>query len=339
MFCLLLHAHSMLLDQHEPHSPVGVGFVSAMTALWILAGIIGLVVALAASRRAVRHATALAFGSRLPPFVIGVGLLAVGTDLPEIANSIIASLRGQGDLNVSDSIGSAATQLTLVLGLLPLVVGGFAVGRRRVRVIGFLTVLAMGFGIIFVADGHLSRLDGALLVTAWVGASAAIWRFAPPASEPVLPVPATRKARHVSLALGALMLVGGGTWLAIEALIRVADLVGVPVYVIGFLGASLGTSLPELMVDITALRSGQRDLAVGDVFGSSLIDATLSIGIGPLIAPTAVTPGLAVRGGLGALAVAAIVTVVLGVRRRHSRLTGVLLLGLYVGLYVVVLSA
>ena len=310
-----------------------------MTALWILAGIIGLVIALAASRRAVHHATALAFGSRLPPFIIGVGLLAIGTDLPEIANSIIASLRDQGDLNVSDSIGSAATQLTLVLGLLPLVVGGFPVGRRRVRVIGALTVLALGFGIILVANGELSRLDGGLLVAAWVAASAAIWRFAPRASDPVLPVPATRKARHVSLALGALMLVGGGAWLTIEALIRVADLIGVPVYVVGFLGASLGTSLPELMVDVTALRSGQRDLAIGDVFGSSLIDATLSIGIGPLIAPTAVSAGLAVRGGLAALAAAAIVTLVLGIRRRHSRLTGALLLALYVGLYVVVLNA
>ena len=310
-----------------------------MTALWILAGIIGLVIALAASRRAVHHATALAFGSRLPPFIIGVGLLAIGTDLPEIANSIIASLRDQGDLNVSDSIGSAATQLTLVLGLLPLVVGGFPVGRRRVRVIGALTVLALGLGIILVANGELSRLDGGLLVAAWVAASAAIWRFAPRASDPVLPVPATRKARHVSLALGALMLVGGGAWLTIEALIRVADLIGVPVYVVGFLGASLGTSLPELMVDVTALRSGQRDLAIGDVFGSSLIDATLSIGIGPLIAPTAVSAGLAVRGGLAALVAAAIVTLVLGIRRRHSRLTGALLLALYVGLYVVVLNA
>jgi cation:H+ antiporter len=310
-----------------------------MTALWILAGIIGLVIALAASRRAVHHATALAFGSRLPPFIIGVGLLAIGTDLPEIANSIIASLRDQGDLNVSDSIGSAATQLTLVLGLLPLMVGGFPVGRRRVRVIGALTVLALGLGIIFVANGELSRLDGGLLVAAWIAASAAIWRFAPQASDPVLPVPATRKARHISLALGALMLVGGGAWLTIEALIRVADLIGVPVYVVGFLGASLGTSLPELMVDVTALRSGQRDLAIGDVFGSSLIDATLSIGIGPLIAPTAVSAGLAVRGGLAALAAAAIVTLVLGIRRRHSRLTGALLLALYAGLYVVVLNA
>ncbi len=310
-----------------------------MTAVWIGAGIIGLLIALTASRRAVHHASALAFGSRLPPFVIGVSLLAVGTDLPEIANSVIASLRGQGDLNVSDSIGSAMTQITLVLGLLPFIAGGFAVGRRRVRVIGGVTLVALALGIFLVADGALTRADGIILVGTWLAASAAVWRFAPPPSGPTLPVPATRRTRHVLLALGALSLVGGGAWLAIEALIRIAELIEVPVYIIGFLGASLGTSLPELLVDITALREGQRDLAVGDVFGSSLVDATLSIGVGPIIAPTAITTGLALRGGFGALLAVGAVTLLLGLRRHHTRVTGAILLLLYAGVYVLLLAA
>lgn len=310
-----------------------------MTAAWIVAGIIGLAVALAASRRAVHHASALAFGSRLPPFVIGISLLAIGTDLPEIANSIISSLRDQGDLNVSDSIGSAATQLTLVLGLLPFVGGTLVVGKRRVRLVGGLTILALALGTVLVADGYLSSLDGGVLVIAWIVTSAAIWRYAPPSSGPALTVPARRKSRHVLLALGALGFVGAGSWLAIEALLRIAALIEVPIYIIGFLGASLGTSLPELMVDVTAIRQGQRDLAVGDVFGSSLVDATLSIGIGPLVAPVAVSADLALRGGMGALATIGIVTLLLGTVIRHTRITGTVLLFLYAGLYVVLLNA
>ena len=147
-----------------------------MTAAWIVAGIIGLVVALGASRRAVHHASALAFGSRLPPFVIGLSLLAIGTDLPEIANSIISSVRDQGDVNVSDSIGSAATLLSLVLGLLPVVGGTLVLGKRRVRLVGGLTILALILGIFLVADGYLSRLDGGVLVIAWMVACAAVWK-------------------------------------------------------------------------------------------------------------------------------------------------------------------
>lgn len=310
-----------------------------MTALWIVGGTLGLLMALAASRRAVHHASALAFGSRLPPFVIGIGLLAIGTDLPEIANSIIASLREQGDLNVSDSIGSSVTQLTLVLGLLPFAAGAFVVGRRRTRIVGSAIVMSLGLGLILVADGRLTRLDGGVLLGAWLLSSALVWRFVGPSSEPELRVPALQRGRHVVLALGALALVALGAGVAIEALIRIAELINVPVYVLGFLGASLGTSLPELLVDVTALRAGQRDLAVGDVFGSSLVDATLSIGIGPLVMPTAVTAGLALRGGLGALTAVAIVTLILSLRSRHTKVTGLLLLILYGALYVLLLSA
>ena len=129
------------------------------------------------------------------------------------------------------------------------------------------------------------------------------------------------------------------SWLAIEALLRIAELVEVPVYIIGFLGVSLGTSLPELLVDVTALRQGRRDLAVGDVFGSSLVDATLSIGIGPLVAPVAVSADLALTGGVGALGAAGVVTLLLGTLRRHNRITGTGLLLLYAALYMILLNA
>ena len=107
---------------------------------------------------------------------------------------------------------------------------------------------------------------------------------------------------------------------------------------ISFFVASIGTSLPELVVDVTALRRSERDLAVGDVMGSSFVDATLSIGIGPLLFPTAVTASQAVRGGLFAAVAIAIVVVVLTRVARHDWRTGLLLIGLYAASYVVVLA-
>lgn len=69
------------------------------------------------------HLTELDSSSRIPPFVIGITLASIGTDLPEIANSIVASVTGHGDLNVGDAIGSATVQATLVHGLLPMIAG------------------------------------------------------------------------------------------------------------------------------------------------------------------------------------------------------------------------
>ena len=92
-------------------------------ALELLLFAVGLTVALVASSRAVNEARELALGLGAPPFVVGFVLVAVGTDLPEIANSITAHLQGEGDINVGDSIGSVLTQYTLILGLIPLLAG------------------------------------------------------------------------------------------------------------------------------------------------------------------------------------------------------------------------
>ena len=262
---------------------------------WIGLLLAGLAVSLYASTRTVRHADALVRGSRIPPFFIGVTLLAVGTDLPEIANSILSCMTDHGDLNAGDSVGSAATQATLVLGLLPFVGGALAVRRMRVLVIGVSSVVALGLGAFLMSDGLLSRGDGFVLVLAWLGGSAIIWSQLSP-SEPVDAVPARGRARHALAVLLFLSIVAVGTGAAVASFVRLSALLGVHEYVLSFFIASLGTSLPELVVDVAAIRSGLKDMALGDVLGSSFVDATLSIGIGPLLFPAAVTANLALFG-------------------------------------------
>jgi cation:H+ antiporter len=308
-----------------------------MTVAWIALLVIGFTVALLASRRAVLHASALAFGLRVPPFLIGVTLLAIGTDLPEIANSIIASVAGHGDINVGDSIGSSVTQVTLILGLLPLIGGAFTAGRSRVLATGLLTVVALGIGAFLLSDGYLARSDGIILVGCWLVFSVILWRKGPPADQPAVVIPVRRKSFHATATIGYMALVGAGATAAVEAFVHLAEAFSVPEYLMTFFVASIGTSLPELIVDVTALRRGQRDLAVGDIFGSSLVDTTLSIGIGPIVAPTFVSASLAVRGSLFAMAALALVTLLFTVIRRHDWKTGSILLSVYALMYVALL--
>ena len=308
-----------------------------MIVLWCLAVAGGLGVAIAASRWAVRHAAALSSMLRLPPFLVGLTLVAVGTDLPEIANSVSASLAQHGDLNIGDSVGSVMTQLTLVLGLLPLLAGSFRVGRVQVAWAGSLTCLGLLVAVLLLRDGRFARLDGALLLVLWICASALVWRAAP--RPPELPFPREKPAwlRHTTLTLVALALVGAGAAVAVAGLIRISSSLGVPEYLISFFAASLGTSLPELVVDLGALRSGRKELAVGNIFGSSLADATLSLGTGPLVMPTAVTAGFAVRGGLVATGVVLLLTLLFSRIRRHDWRSGLLLLVVYASLYPLLL--
>lgn len=89
--------------------------------------------------------------------------------------------------------------------------------------------------------------------------------------------------------------------------------------------STVGTFLPELAVEISAARRGQWDMAVGDAIGSSFIDATLSLGVGPMIAPIALSAGVAVAGSLVAAAAVGLAVLVLVQRREHNQVSGVVL--------------
>ncbi len=299
----------------------------------------GLVVAILASDRAVAYTRALAAALGAPAFIVGVVLVSLGTDLPEMANSVAAHLQGEGDVNVGDSVGSALTQYTFVLGLFPLVTV-VAINRLQVGLVSVLTMAGLGMTALLVADGWLGRWDGLALVLAWAVATYVVVRVLP--SHGVDDPPEVRHKRRslqAGIILLALGIVGFGATVAVKALVKIAEIAGVPEFAIAFFGASLGTSAPEIAVDITALMKGSPGIALGDALGSSMIDATLSIGIGPLVAPAEVTPRLAIAGSVYALAAVAVVGTVLAVRKRHDRFSGIVLMGLYALAYVVLIRA
>jgi len=309
-------------------------------ALYSLLFVAGLGLALVASDVAVAYTRALAAALGAPPFIVGVVLVSLGTDLPEIANSIAAHVQDEGDVNVGDSIGSTLTQYTLVLGLFPLVAGALVIDRRQIGVVTVLTMSGLGLTSLFVADGWLGRGDGLVLVAAWAVFTYVVIRVIP-GSRPEDP-PAVRLAGRggqAGVVLAALAVVGVGATVAVRSLVHLAELAGVPEFVIAFFGASFGTSAPEIVVDFTALVRGSPAIALGDALGSSLIDATLSIGIGPIVAPAEVTASLALTGALYTLVAVGIVGGLLGGRRRHDRRSMVVLLGLYLLAYAVLLSA
>lgn len=308
-------------------------------AVYVALLVVGLAAALAASEIAVSYTRALAATLGAPPFVVGVVLVAVGTDLPEIANSISSHLQGEGDVNVGDSVGSTLTQYTLVLGFFPLIAGAIAISRRQVGLVTVLTMVGLGLTTFFVLDGRLDRLEGLALVAAWGAASVAVAKLlaGSSADDP----PAVRHDGRLVQALvvvGALALVGAGATLAVHSLVRLAEVLGIPQFLLAFFGASVGTSMPEIVVDVTALVRGAPAIALGDALGSSLIDSTLSIGAGPLVAPAAVTTRLAVIGCLYTLAAVATVGVLLSVRRRHDNVSAAALTGVYVLSYAVLLE-
>lgn len=305
---------------------------------FLLAG--GLAVALVASGRAVDYARALAAALGAPAFIVGVALVGIGTDLPEIANAVVAHLEGEGDVNVGTAVGSALTQYTFVLGLGPLVFAAAAITRREASVVSVLTMTALAVTAVFIADGWLNRWEGTILVVGW---ALAIWitaKLVPGLVEDAPPeVRHTRKRTQLGALLLALGLVGFGATVAVRALVRVAELANVPEFLIAFFGASIGTSAPEVIVVLAAFRRGAPAIAFGDAFGSSLSDSSLTIGVGALTAPAAVTARTAVIASVYSILAVGVVATLLTVRRRHDRLSGIVFVALYALAFVVLLGS
>jgi cation:H+ antiporter len=313
------------------------------TMLWLIAVVAGLSITVLGSREAVSDATELARGTRLPPFFVGMTLLALGTDFPEIANSVVASFTDNGDVNVGDSIGSAATQLTLILGLLPFVGRAIplgAPGSRQLRgqqMTAWLTAASLVAVGLLLLDDHIGRVDAAVLICIWVVGSRLVYGSTRTEPQLVFDKPATNRGRLVGRFVLALASIGIGATLSVMAITELADLWGVPAFIIAFFGASIGTSLPELIVATTALRRGETQLAIGDVLGSSFADATLSISMGPLLFPTAIDGRLALTGALVAAGGAAFVALLLGRGGVYARRGGAILLIAYAASWPILL--
>ena len=110
----------------------------------IVALIIGLFVMIYAAEKSVDHSVLLASALGIPPLIIGLLFVSIGTDLPEIVNSIVAAGLGHLDIDVGDSIGSVMTQLTLVFGIITFVAKKpFKIDKKIMFVMGSCLLLSL----------------------------------------------------------------------------------------------------------------------------------------------------------------------------------------------------
>ena len=130
----------------------------------------------------------------------------------------------------------------------------------------------------------------------------------------------------------------GGAYITVQSVIALSATLSIPEYLVSFFIVAFGTSLPEIVVDLTAVRRKQYEIAIGDAIGSSIIDAGFSIGIGTLFFPGNVTASLAERTGLYALMCSIVVVMMLALRQRHDRKSGLLFIMLYALAYLAIFA-
>lgn len=301
--------------------------------------VVGILIIIFCANIAVKHAAILASSLGISNLVIGITLVSIGTDLPEIINSIIACSLGHGDIDVGDSVGSSLCQITLVFGLLPFICGGFKVGRKEMIIIGGCLILSLILIFTVVEKGYFNRLDALFMMASFIVYTLVIYNVTK--SDLLERVDMIKlasdfksKKYHLTLAILGLLGVGGSSYIIIQSIISLSAAFNVHEYIISFFILALGTSLPELAVDVNALKKKEYDIAIGDIIGSCIVDATISIAIGQFLYPQAVTAELAIPTILYTICVSIIVIIVVGTRKKMDKKSGALLIGLYFGSYL-----
>ena len=296
--------------------------------------------------RFVEGAAALAQRLGMPPLLIGMTIVSVGTSAPEILVSLMSAMDGSGALAVGNAFGSNITNIGLVLGV-TLFICPILVGRTTAFMdlpLLLVTVVLCG---ILLWDRELDRLDALIL---FAGLGLFLTRMisharAPDINDETPDIPDMGVGRAWLVFLGGLVTLIAASRALVWASVNVATDLGVSELVIGLTIVAVGTSLPELAASVVSALKGHADIAIGAVVGSNMFNLLVVLAIPGLFGNLPLEEAAVSRDLVTVLVttVALAVLVFLNWNRetRHARLgrsAGVVFLAIYVGYYALLFT-
>ncbi len=229
----------------------------------------------------------------------GFVILAVMTSTPEISVAVFSVLQGTPGISIGDVLGSNVFNVGVVMGILAML--GYMKAcctELMVELTDILFLTALIPLLLIIAPLQIfvvsSPIVGAILLGAFVVNAYFILRKRTPSVELEGDETATSTARRGSVVRAVLILCLGFASLLVAARLvvnsgsNIALLLGAPQILIGAKIIAIGTSLPELTLDLTAVRRGRVQLALGDIIGSNLTNLTLVLGLVLVSSPFAV---------------------------------------------------
>ncbi|MBS9440909.1 calcium/sodium antiporter [Photorhabdus heterorhabditis] len=313
-----------------------------ITFLLLIAGLILLVYG---SDRLVYGAAIFARTLGLPPFIIGMTIVGIGTSLPELMVSVTAMLDGQPDMAIGNVIGSNITNLLLIAGAAALI-RPMEVKSDILRQELPLMLLITAFCGYLISDNYLSRMDGLVLLISAIACILLMIKMAtlPHRAETdiytqeqtsELPIEGNKHIALLWILLG-LIILPMATRMVIDNATVIARIYGISELVIGLTVLAVGTSLPELATSIAAAFKGEDDIAFGNIISSNIFNISIVLGLPALLSPAAISPESFHR-DFWVMMIASIIFTAFCLGRKHrlNRVKGVLLLSCFIAYFVI----
>jgi len=300
--------------------------------------LLGLILVAKSSELAVKSLVKIAHVFGLSEFTISFLVIGVASVLPELSLGITSALEGTPALGLGIIFGSNIADLTIILGIVAIYAGGIKVESKSVSSnLPLLLLTALPVALIF--DGELSRLDGAILLLAFLLHAGRLAREHGSLQKSIQHIKQHRsdffdQSVIAVASIGVLFL---AAYLVSNVAIRISQTLAFPVVVVGVLIA-LGTCLPELSFSIQSLRKNHPELGLGDIVGNVITDSTATLGVIALVQPIRGSESALIAGGL-MVAASVLAIIFMKTGARLSKREGVILIGAYLAFLIAELSA
>jgi len=312
--------------------------------------VVGLIILAKAADILVSGAVNLANRLGISPLVIGLTIVAMGTSAPEVAASIAAVIRNNGDVAIGNVFGSNIANLALVGGLCAIIRPisiRLNVLKREIPVM--LVVALLLFPILH--NLFLSRPEGIILLVIFFAMITYVaWEAKregknKPHTEAELKndIEAVKKVKSKPLWLSIIMVVIGlvglafGADITLRGAVEIGTRAGLSKAVIGLTIVAVGTSLPELATCLVAALKKQDDLSIGNLVGSNIFNTLLVTGTAGTVRPFAIEARLAQADYLIMIGVSVIFMLMALIGKKISRTNGIILSVIYAGFIVYML--
>ncbi len=248
--------------------------------------LIGLVALMKGADFFVEGSSSVARLLKIPPMIIGLTIVSLGTSLPEAAVSITASLSGNNDLSLSNVTGSNIFNILVVVGVCvlirPLRSDKASLKRDFPVSIGASLLL-----LLFALNGMIGRIEGLIFLLGCITYIFILVKTALKSrADSTEEVQATRPAwRNVLYIVGGVAAIVIGGDLVVNNAVAIAEMFGISQTIIGLTIVSIGTSLPELVTSVVAARKKESEIALGNALGSCILNILFILGSSALLSP------------------------------------------------------
>lgn len=249
----------------------------------LLVFVLSLFLVIKGATLATKYSAKLAESFKLSKYVVGFIIVAFISILPEALISINSAIKGVPSFGLGTLFGSNIADLTLIFALLIIYVGrGMKIESKILKNLHYYPFF-LALPIVLGLNGSYSRIEGTLLIVTGLAFYYAIFKNNADASA--ILHNGNEKLKCFFLLLLAMVLLLVGAHLTVTSATQLAHSLAITPVLIGMLVVGLGTTMPELFFSMKSLENKDDGLAVGDILGSVLADATIVVGILAFINP------------------------------------------------------